>query len=227
MWGFCRKTAICKPGRRPSPDLTSMLAPWSQTFLLPELWKAHFYCFSHLVYGILLEQLRSLYLLLALLGDGQGGLAYCSLWGRKESDMTERLNWIELACNKCCATFTTTWCQQTLLNASKWTQVWFSKNTNLAIHKESYNMISWGLFLGQGSGEEGRAVSWFNIWKLVSTIYHIFRDRKEKHISILKDPLRPKKKNLQKYHIHSCFKESSSQQIINRRKLPHSDKGCM
>ena len=25
-------------------------------------------------------------------GDGQGGLACCCLWGRKESDMTERLN---------------------------------------------------------------------------------------------------------------------------------------
>ena len=24
--------------------------------------------------------------------DGQGGLAYCNLWGRKESDTTERLN---------------------------------------------------------------------------------------------------------------------------------------
>ena len=27
-------------------------------------------------------------------GDGQGGLAYCSPWGCKESDMTERLNWL-------------------------------------------------------------------------------------------------------------------------------------
>ena len=27
-------------------------------------------------------------------GDGQGGLACCSPWGHKESDMTERLNWI-------------------------------------------------------------------------------------------------------------------------------------
>ena len=27
------------------------------------------------------------------LGDGQGGLACCGLWGRKESDTTERLNW--------------------------------------------------------------------------------------------------------------------------------------
>ena len=25
-------------------------------------------------------------------GDGQGGLVCCSLWGRKELDMTERLN---------------------------------------------------------------------------------------------------------------------------------------
>ena len=28
-------------------------------------------------------------------GDGQGGLACCSSWGLKESDMTERLNWTE------------------------------------------------------------------------------------------------------------------------------------
>ena len=26
-------------------------------------------------------------------GDGQGGLACCESWGRKESDTTERLNW--------------------------------------------------------------------------------------------------------------------------------------
>ena len=29
-------------------------------------------------------------------GDGQGSLACCSPWGRKESDMTERLNCAEL-----------------------------------------------------------------------------------------------------------------------------------
>ena len=29
-------------------------------------------------------------------GDGQGGLACCSPWGRKESDMTEWMNWTEL-----------------------------------------------------------------------------------------------------------------------------------
>ena len=29
-------------------------------------------------------------------GDGQGGLVYCSSWGRKESDTTDRLNCTEL-----------------------------------------------------------------------------------------------------------------------------------
>ena len=29
-------------------------------------------------------------------GDGQGGLACCDSWGRKESDTTERLSWAEL-----------------------------------------------------------------------------------------------------------------------------------
>ena len=29
-------------------------------------------------------------------GDGQGGLACCSPWGHKESDMTEQLNFISL-----------------------------------------------------------------------------------------------------------------------------------
>ena len=30
-------------------------------------------------------------------GDGQGGLASCSPWGRKESDMIEQLNRTEVA----------------------------------------------------------------------------------------------------------------------------------
>ena len=29
-------------------------------------------------------------------GDGQGGMVCCDSWGRKESDMAERLNWTEL-----------------------------------------------------------------------------------------------------------------------------------
>ena len=36
-------------------------------------------------------------------GDGQGGLACCDSWGRKELDTTERLNWTELktSCFQC------------------------------------------------------------------------------------------------------------------------------
>ena len=33
-------------------------------------------------------------------GDGQGGLACCDSWGRKESDTNEPLNWTELKCFK-------------------------------------------------------------------------------------------------------------------------------
>ena len=32
-------------------------------------------------------------------GDGQGGLACCDSWGRRESDTTEQLNWTELNWN--------------------------------------------------------------------------------------------------------------------------------
>ena len=37
-------------------------------------------------------------------GDGHGGLACCSSWGRKEPDMIERLSWTELSfdINKSC-----------------------------------------------------------------------------------------------------------------------------
>ena len=31
-------------------------------------------------------------------GDGQGGLVCCGSWGRKESDMSERVNWTEFLC---------------------------------------------------------------------------------------------------------------------------------
>ena len=33
-------------------------------------------------------------------GDGQGGLACCNSWGRKESDTTEQLNWTDLQLQK-------------------------------------------------------------------------------------------------------------------------------
>ena len=38
-------------------------------------------------------------------GDGQGGLACCSSWGRKQSDMTEWLNWTDTTVIKINAKF--------------------------------------------------------------------------------------------------------------------------
>ena len=37
-------------------------------------------------------KLKDAYSLEGNVGDGQGGLACCGSWSRKESDMTERLN---------------------------------------------------------------------------------------------------------------------------------------
>ena len=34
-------------------------------------------------------------------GDGQGGLACCDSWGRKQSDTTEQMNWTELMATHC------------------------------------------------------------------------------------------------------------------------------
>ena len=43
----------------------------------------------HQLHGLEFEQASGV-------GDGQGGLACCDSWGRKELDTTERLNWTEL-----------------------------------------------------------------------------------------------------------------------------------
>ena len=48
-------------------------------------------------------------------GDGQGGLACCDSWGRKESDTTKQLNWAEL-----------NW-------SVNWTEVWSKVNSILSI----------------------------------------------------------------------------------------------
>ena len=45
--------------------------------------------FLHWVFLANLSNIRWLYI------HGQGSLAYCSPWGHKESDMTERLNWTD------------------------------------------------------------------------------------------------------------------------------------
>ena len=42
--------------------------------------------------GTMRKVFRESWHFINIVGDGQGGLACCDSWGRKESDMTERLN---------------------------------------------------------------------------------------------------------------------------------------
>jgi len=59
-------------------------------------------------------------------GDGQGGLACCDSWGRKESDMTERLIWsdlIEIMLEACYGSLDIKRLKMTFLKPS--IQLWF------------------------------------------------------------------------------------------------------
>ena len=58
-------------------------------------------------------------------GDGQGGLACCNSWGRKESDTTEQLNWTELNCGLLIPDM---WKGPKLLSSSLWPVPHLSKN---------------------------------------------------------------------------------------------------
>ena len=53
-------------------------------------------------------------------GDGQGGLACCGSWGRKELDVTEQLNWAEVTVKVAWVYISVTWFkeQSNLLNNS-------------------------------------------------------------------------------------------------------------
>ena len=58
-------------------------------------------------------------------GDGQGGLVCWGLWGHKESDRTERLNWTEL-----------NWISYHKLSSLKWQKFIFSKFWRTEIHSQ-------------------------------------------------------------------------------------------
>ena len=57
-------------------------------------------------------------------GDGQGGLACCDSWGRKESDTTEQLNWTEL--------------KSLLIKGSTYKDTTIQEN-----HKGQYDILGW------------------------------------------------------------------------------------
>ena len=62
-------------------------------------------------------------------GDGQGGLACCNSWGRKELDMTERLNWTEL-----------NWRQQKIY-MQKTIKYWWKKSKMTQTDGEVYHVL--------------------------------------------------------------------------------------
>ena len=66
-------------------------------------------------------------------GDGQGGLACCDSWGRKESDTTERLNWTEKHYRNKTSFKTIRWYVTILL------KLLTTKNTILFTHICKYN----------------------------------------------------------------------------------------
>ena len=56
-------------------------------------------------------------------GDGQGGLACCDSWGRKESDTIEQLNWTEL---NWCAKYSSAFSLSPILLSGYW-MIWIVK----------------------------------------------------------------------------------------------------
>jgi len=88
-------------------------------------------------------------------GDGQGGLACCDSWGRKESDMTKRLIWSDLMYEFECWTIKKAedqrtdgfelWCWKRLLRVP-----WTARRSNQSILKEispEYSLEGWTLKL--------------------------------------------------------------------------------
>ena len=69
-------------------------------------------------------------------GDGQGGLACCGLWGCKESDMTEQLNWTDWSSKKQESSRKTS--TSTLLTMPRPLTVWITTNCGKFLKRWEY-----------------------------------------------------------------------------------------
>ena len=101
-------------------------------------------------------------------GDGQGSLACCSPWGRKESDTTERLNWMS---NNYDA-------ESSVMNVSAEQKERRRPPTNIYTHSQSYPLPSWRWKLvdsvGRIHGEAREHESW-GLSKEVKNILPVLR----------------------------------------------------
>ena len=68
-------------------------------------------------------------------GDGEGGLACCDSWGRKESDTTEWLNWTELR------HIEQVWSQGLLGSLSRWSMEWHTQVWPRIYRVKGYNNL--------------------------------------------------------------------------------------
>ena len=90
-------------------------------------------------------------------GDGQGGLACCDSWGRKESDMTEWLIWSDLI-----------WCINLLLP--------FPTLARILSYTGRRRVYSWGKDLRLTS--KGRLICWLHLLFLAKMSEPILNSRK-------------------------------------------------
>ena len=82
-------------------------------------------------------------------GDGQGGLACCDSGGRKESDMTERLNWTELNWD--------TWTYQVALVVK-------NPPANAGDKRDAGSIPGWESPLEEGMGTHSSILAWRIPW---------------------------------------------------------------
>ena len=94
-------------------------------------------------------------------GDGQGGLACCDSWGRKESDTTERLIWSDLIC------FMVTQCFLNLIQQNLSENTETSENFPKVFSAQSWLTLS-DLMDRSPSGSSVPGISQARIWDWVA-----------------------------------------------------------
>ena len=97
LWCWRRILRVPWTARRSNQSILKEISPWCSLEGL--MLKLKLQYFGHLMWRV--DSFEKTLMLGGIrrtlgVGDGQGGLAFCDLWDRRDLDMTERLNWTEL-----------------------------------------------------------------------------------------------------------------------------------